>query len=642
MDQMAVSGGRNAVEQQQNEGRKRIWRRVRRIGYLVLALVVVTPVAAFAVVDQVVAAPDLAEITSRQPKLVTLYYADGTVMTRIAPPGANRTVIDGKDITDAVRHAVYAAEQPDFETASSFDFGSGLAKQYLNMVSEDDAKSLGRKFTDIVTARKLNSENSKELILTGYLNTVHLGRTAYGIVAAARMYYDKDVADLTPSEAAVIAGMIENPARSESTTFALGRWNTVMDTMLAHGWITREYRDKEVYPTPVPEERTRLVPLKGGRTHIQAQIEREVAEVGFDVEHAQQAGLKIHTTIDPKAQQAAEVAVEEVMANQPRDLRQSLTAIDPTTGAVRAYSANRDGGGTDYARGTLQQPGTTFLPFDLVAALQKGVGLGTKFDGTSPRDFTGVAVRNPGDNQACGKECTLRAAMEQNVTTPFYEVAAGAGPLAVANAARGAGIPESVDIANVRRELLVGADGVSPDPAIAIGGGPTLIRPFDLAAAYSAFAAEGVRRAPYFVSRIEGTEGLVVYQHKDEPKSAFDNDALKSKAIAGNVTAALKPIPALAKIPCGLRECAGKPGAQPVVDSVTENSKAWMVGYTPNLVASVWMGTDAGTTPLRNAAGTPIDGAGLPGDIWRRFMDTALSSTPPVAFPAPTPIGQFE
>jgi membrane peptidoglycan carboxypeptidase len=639
---MAVSGGRNAVAQQQNEGRKRIWRRIRRIGYLVLALVVITPVAAFVVVDRVVAAPDPAEITARQAKLVTLYYSDGTVMTRIASPGANRTVIDGKDITEAVRHAVYAAEQPDFETASDFDFGSGLAKQYLNMVSADNVKSLGRDFTDLVTARKLNTEHSKEQILTGYLNTVHLGRTAYGVVAAARMYYDKNVADLTPSEAALIAGMIQNPARSESTTFALARWNAVMDTMVAHGWITREYRDQAVYPTPVPEERTRLVPLKGSRAHIQAQIERELAEVGFGVEQAQQAGLKIYTTIDPKTQQAAELAVEEVMANQPRDLRQSLTAIDPTTGAVRAYSANRDGAGIDYARGTLQQPGTTFLPFDLVAGLQKGVGLGTKFDGTSPRDFAGVAVRNPGDNQACGKECTLRAAMEQNVTTPFYDlVTNNTGPLAVANAARGAGIPESVDIANVRRQLLVGSDGVSPDPAIAIGGGPTLIRPFDLAAAYSAFAAEGVRRAPYFVAKIEGASGLV-YQHKDEPRPAFDNDAAKSRAIASNVTAVLKPIPALAKVPCGLRECAGKPGAQLVKDSVAENSKAWMVGYTPSLVASVWMGTDAGTTPLRNAAGVSIDGAGLPGDIWRRFMDTALSNTPPVAFPAPIPIGQFE
>ena len=116
----------------------------------------------------------------------------------------------------------------------------------------------------------------------------------------------------------------------------------------------------------------------------------------------------------------------------------------------------------------------------------------------------------------------------------------------------------------------------------------------------------------------------------------------QSRAIAGNVTAALKPIPAAAKIPCANRECAGKTGAHPVADSTVEFSHAWMAGYTPSLAAAVWMGTDKGTEVLRNRSGGLVDGAGLPGDIWRRFMDKALEGTPAVAFPAPAPIGQFE
>jgi membrane peptidoglycan carboxypeptidase len=134
----------------------------------------------------------------------------------------------------------------------------------------------------------------------------------------------------------------------------------------------------------------------------------------------------------------------------------------------------------------------------------------------------------------------------------------------------------------------------------------------------------------------------VVYQHADSARIAFDGDAAKSKAVAGNVTAALKPIPAGAKIPCANRECAGKPGTHLLADSTVEASHAWMAGYTPSLAAAVWMGTDTGTEVLRDKAGALVDGSGLPGEIWRRFMDGALEGVPAAPFPAPTPIGQFE
>lgn len=621
--------------------RKRVWRRVRRIGYLVLALVVLAPVAAFAIVNQAVEVPSPTEISARQNKAVRILYADGSLMTTIAPEGANRELITGP-LPDVVKYAVLAAEQPDFDQASAFDFESGIAKQYLRLVTKTDDNAWRRRFTELVTAHKLSGQYGKDVILKGYLDTVYLGRTAFGFVAAARMYYGKELRQLTGTEAAMIAGLIREPTRSEDTAYATARWTAVMDTMAERGWITPDYRAEQKFPAPLPVEETRIKPLEGVRAHIQEQVERELEEKGFPQARALQQGLVVHTTIDPKAQQAAENAVAEVMQGQPASLRQSLTAVDPTRGAVRAYWAG-NAAAHDYSRETLQAPGTTFLTFDLTAALQKGIGIGTKFDGTSPREFVGRAVQNRDNDQTCGKECPLRTAVEKDVVTPFYDlVLTATGTSQVATAARAAGIPSAVTVGNIRRDLLTSEGGGSPDATIAIGGGTTLIRPFDLAVAYGTFAAEGVYHEPYFVERIDVAGDQLVYQHADSARIAFDGDAAKSKAVASNVTAALKPIPAAAKIPCANRECAGKTGVQPLPDSTVEFSNAWMAGYTPSLAAAVWMGTDSGTQALRNGAGAPVDGAGLPGDIWRRFMDKALEGTPGVTFPAPTPIGQFE
>ncbi len=623
--------------------RKRVWRRVRRIGYVVLALVVLAPVGAFAVVDRAVEVPSPTEVSARQQKVVTLLYADGTEMTRIAPEGANRELITG-EVTDVVKYSVLAAEQPDYDSASDLDLGSGIAKQYLRMVTQDDRDTWRRRFTELVTARKMSGRHGKDLVLRGYLDTVPLGRSAHGFAAAARMYYGKDVRELTGTQAAMIAGLIQNPSRSEDPGYAAARWATVMDTMAARGWITRDYRDSQRFPAPLPVDKTRITPLDGPRALVQAQVERELDEAGFSMERAAEMGLVVRTTIDAKAQQAAETAVAEVMTGQPEVLRQALTAVDPAKGAVRAYWAGRDGIGVDFARDTLQQPGTAFTPFALTAALQRGIGLDQRYDGTSPRTFDNRTIHNRGDAVTCGRTCSLRAATEQDAATVYYDlVLTELGTRPVATAAKAAGIPGAVRIANVRRDLLVDADGTSaPDPDISIGGGTTLIRPFDLAVAYATFAAEGVHHEPYFVERVDVPGGQVVYQHVDSQRVAFDADPARSRNIAGNVTAALKAVPGMWKVPCANRECAGKPGTTGLLENTTEVSAAWMVGYTPSLSAAVWMGTEAGNVKIVDSTGADVDGAGLPGQIWRRFMDKAHEGAAPAVFPTATPIGQIE
>ena len=668
-DEEAYDGDYDSEELTEEEERrlrkKKIWRRVRRISYVAAGLMVIAPIVAFAIAYQVVTVPDPAEVASNQQKAVTLLYSNGDVMAKIAPQGANRELLTSAELTDNVKHAVFAAEDASFETNPGFDTkaiaramwiqvtggesgGSGLTQQYIKQATENDSPTLSRKFTEVVKAYKMNNQQTKPEILAAYLNTIYDGRTAFGFKAAAKMYYNKDMKDLTASEAALIAGLIQNPSRSEETKYPVERWKFVMGQMLDKGWITKEYYDTQQFPTPVPLDSTQQNALEGVRAHIQAQVEAEMASAAVDWPKAKalKAGVVVHTTIDPGYQKAAEDAVNETMQGEPTNLKYSLSAIEPSTGAVKAYWAGAEGYGIDYNKGTLQEPGSSFKPFDLVAALKKGEGVGEVYDGSSPRKFPGRETNPVKNSQGVScvvpTKCTVREAMVKSVNTVFYDMAVNhVTTKAVADAAFEAGIPQQVTIDGETRSLLKGEDGGNPDGNISIGGGQTLVRPFDMTAAYATFAARGIHHEPFFITKIEGPDGSLKYQHTDKSTSAFDADPAKSGQIADNVTDVLKAIPTSSKIPCAAnRECAGKTGTHEL-DGV-DNSKAWMVGYTPSLAAGVYMGTEAGNVALRNAQNNPIYGSGLPGKIWQRFMDKALNGAALETFPKAKMIGQAE
>jgi membrane peptidoglycan carboxypeptidase len=524
--------------------------------------------------------------------------------------------------------------------------GSGLTQQYVKAATEQDGMTLSRKFTEAVTAYKMSEQQDKKDILTAYLNTVYFGKGASGIKTAAKAYFGlDDLKLLTHSQAALLAGMIQNPGRDYQPAYLLERWNYVMDQMVEHKMIEPAYRASEPFPTPVPDTDQSGIPAP--RLHIIQQVKQEMADLKWGVDRLKKIGGSVHTTIDPPMQAAAEAAVNEVLTGQDPDLRTSMSAIDPNTGAVKAYWGSATGTGTDYQMDILQEPGSSFKPFDFVAALQQGEGAGELYDGSSPREFPGrtgaLAVRNS-QGVACvnPKRCSVREAMVKSVNTVFFDMAIKIGTEKVAEAAHGAGIPREVPYNGNTKKLLRGADGGLPDGNISIGGGTTEIRPFDLTSAYATFAARGVYHKPFFISKITNAEDKAIYQHIDETRPAFDPDPTKSRDIADNVTAVLKDV-VKGPIACaGGRECAGKTGTHEL-QGTTQNAKAWMAGYTPTLAASVWMGTDPGNIALFDKKkNRDIYGSGLPGEIWKKFMDGALNGAPMEKFPKPKPIGQFE
>ncbi|MET9226843.1 transglycosylase domain-containing protein [Lentzea sp. NPDC003310] len=642
--------------------KKKIWKRVRIAAFVSIGLMILGPVIAVAVAYPLVDWPRPNEIADAQDKTITLLYSDGSEMGKITSPGQNRTLLTYEELPDTVKQAVMAAEDANFYDNPGFDAkaivravwiqatggssgGSGLTQQYIKKATGQEEATLTRKFTELVKAYKMSNESDHNTILTAYMNTVYFGRGANGMKAAAQVYYNKQMKDLTPSEAAFIAGMIQIPSWSEDEEHAKKRWEFVMDQMRQKGWISQADFDARQYPTPLPFEQTQPASLDGPLARVSQQVQNEIDSelVGITMERAQKVGVTITTTIDPKMQKAALDAVNAVMAGQDPDLRTSLSAIEPQSGAVRAYYPGKDGlKGIDYAKGTIQEAGSSFKPFDLVAALKMGKGIGDTYDAT-PRKIAGVEIRNAG-NTTCGKECSIKQAMKESLNTVFYDMVAGpegTGTKAVADAAHAAGIPKVVRVGGQEKQTLVGEGGNPPTAGISIGADSAQVRPFDMASAYATFAARGVYRAPFFVTKVTGPTGDVLYQHVDQPTPAFDPVETKSRDIADNVTETLKQIPTGAIACAGGRPCAGKTGTHELPGSLNQNSKAWMVGYTPQLAASVWVGKDQGNVAIRDKSGNPVFGSGLPGLMWKRFMDAALEGVQKEQFAKPVPLGNF-
>ncbi|SFW54204.1 transglycosylase domain-containing protein [Amycolatopsis australiensis] len=639
--------------------RRRRWRRVRRVCYVAFGLFFVVPGIAFLITYFTVDVPSPETVAQAQGQAVTYLYSDGTEMGKDVPAGGNRQILAATQIPDVVKKAVIATEDASFETNSGFDVGgilraaynqvtggsgggSTISQQYIKNASGDDQPTLTRKWVELAKAFKMNQTYEKADIITAYLNIIYFGRGAYGIQAAAQAYFGKDVGQLDYSQAALLAGLIQQPGRSENAAVATSRWSTALDRMLKNGYLTPAQRAAAKFPTPIPLRESRQAGALN--PFVKKQVKAELAAQGIDEKQYYSGGFQVFTTIDPQAQQAAGQAVAEGMAGQTDDrILDALVAVDPKTGGVLAYYGGdaivkgpngEDLAGRDWADEP-HNPGSSMKPFDLAAFLKLGRGLDARFDGTSPRTFPGVdlPIRNAGDSSSCSQQCTVAEAMQRSTNTVFYDMVLNVTkPSGVAEAAQEAGIRTKDN--GGRSELFTGDNNIS------IGGGGTQVTPSDMASAYATFAAGGVQRDRHFVQKVTNANGETAYEAKIRSTDAFaDNDAQKSAQIAGNVTAALAPVIPFSRLSCPARhECAGKTGTQqhtPQNDeppsAANANSQTWMVGYTPSVSAAVWVGSD-GDKALRGPGGAPLFGSTLAGPIWDRFMQLYLSGKPAERF----------
>jgi membrane peptidoglycan carboxypeptidase len=579
-----------------------------------------------------------------------VYYADGT--TEMARLGAeNRTNVGLDEVSESARQAILAAENRNFYadpgisfsgivraawnnlTGGSTQGGSTITQQYVKNAYLTADQTFSRKFQELFLAVKLDNQYSKDEILENYLNTIYFGRGAYGIEAAANTYFGVPAAQLTAQQAAVLAVLIRSPSTYDpevNPEAAQDRWALVLDAMVEEDWLTQADRDASTYPGVLPKTDSNLGIPTGPEGLVVQRALAELEAKGYTEQQIRAGGLRITTTVDKTAQDAALGAVAEVMEGEPESLREALVAIDPRNGAVKAYYGGPTGSGDgaiDYAQAQ-RQPGSSVKPYVLATALEEGISVNARRDGSSPQDFPdrpGLPVRNSG-GASCGA-CTLVEAMTRSLNTTFYGLAYEVGAEEVRqNILESTGLPETwsggvLDGANTLADPQTGGTGAS------IGIGQYEMRPIDQAHGFATFASGGVEHEPFFVSRVTDSDGAVLLEFTgDAGDQVFTSD------VANDVSFALKGVASYSKRALeGGRETASKTGTQGL--NADDNSDAWMVGYTPSLSTAVWMGNDSPSNPIVNASGAIIYGSGLPGAIWQEFMNTVLAGTPEEELP---------
>lgn len=552
-----------------------------------------------------------------------VYWNDGkTELGRLGE--SNRISVPLAAVPANVRNAVLAAEDREFYDHGGFDpiaiaraawnqlnggatqGGSTITQQYAKNAFLSQEQTIPRKAKELVLSVKLETEASKDEILENYLNTIYLGRGAYGMQTASQSYFGKPVAKLTLSESAALAAIIRAPGGYDPETHKdklRDRFEYVLAGMQEKGWITSAQHANAKLPTFV-KYKVAKTSLAGTNGYLLESVQREMLRRGYSEDELNLGGFRITTSFDKQAQESAVEAVENSGPGEERGLRVGLTSVRPQTGEVVAMY-----GGKDYAKNQLSNAdqaialaGSTFKPFALAVATEEGIGLDQRYDGSSPRTIRGYTIHNEG-NESFG-EVSLLTGIEKSINTVFYDLGIEVGPERVRAAAIRAGLPKATV-------------GLVADPQTVLGtAAPTTL---DMASAYGTFANRGERVAPTTIKEIKRNNGGVEYTLNPEATRVFSND------VADTVNYALQKVvtSGTGYAASGLgRPAAGKTGT-------TDNNKsAWFVGYTPQLSTAVMMAKQDSKgnsiTLYGTGGGGSVYGGSYPASMWTSFMSGAL------------------
>jgi membrane peptidoglycan carboxypeptidase len=646
---------RRAAKKRRIKAMSRRRRIARRVGILstwllgFLAAMTITAMVLFYTLSDVPRPGDLP-----LPQVATILYSDGTVMARIGT--VNRTVVHLDQVPKDVQWDIIAAEDRNFYnepgvsitgtvraalndvTGGDTQGGSGITQQYAKNAYLSNSRTLSRKLKELAIAVKLSRDYSKDQILEFYLNTVYFGRGAYGIQAAAQAFFDKDVSQLTVSEGAVLAALLRAPSYydpANNPAEAKGRWKYVLDGMVSTGHLTKAQEDALTFPKVVAPKKSNGLSIGGPKALIVQRVIAELEAHHVSEEEIYARGLKIQTTINRKAQKAAESAISQTFDNltkQQRNMKNALIAVAPGSGAVLAYYGGPNGDNYagvkdyyDYASLGFAAPGSSFKPYTLATALTqtltkeakgKPIAIDSRVDGSYCVTIESTKICNdPSDQQYSSSSIKVSDAMKYSLNTTFDEMAAKVGPENVAATAHAAGISKLIN----GKPSLTNAQGKT---TFGIGIGDFPVHPIDQAVGFATFANDGVANSAYFVKQATASDGAVIYKHKAAPKKAVD------PKVANDVTMTLEPIAAWSGVALANgRPSAAKTGTEGIQTGKHKggNSDAWMVGYTPQVSAAVWVGSGDSTTPIYNSAGQAEYGRDLPGKAWKIFMDTWLA-----------------
>ncbi|MBW3664625.1 MAG: transglycosylase domain-containing protein [Actinobacteria bacterium] len=644
-------------------------------------------------------------------ELAEIYFEENRVSVSLddVPALVRNAVIATEDLGfyehNGINHtAIVRAAIANVRAGEVEQGGSTITQQYIKTAAGlATDKSLDRKIKEAVWAVELERRLSKDEILERYLNRTYFGSGVYGIGTAAEYYFSRPLGELSVEQAAMLAGLIRSPERNnplKNEANALERRNVVLDQMATAGFITADEAEAatarplelKINELATPETPfwidwvTRLLINEPTAQGLGSQMNalRAVGETPDErIATVFQGGIRIHTTIDPEFQLHAEEALAEFLNDPLRDPMGAIVSVEPGTGAIRTMAVGPKTHGdcgepvevdetgrelcdktkfnpavpADAGSGRRgRQPGSSFKPYVIAAALEAGYPPGWQIEATGPQTITDPTcstnnkpwtVNNSGGNGV--RDMYSGIAGSSNV---FHaRLISEVGPAKVKEVATRLGI-RSTELKEVCAMAL----------------GSEEVFPVEHAAAFATFANRGVYCPPFAISRIEDRTGKLLFEHTPDCERVID------EGIADRVVDIMKgPVQSGGTAPVanlGKWDTRGKTG------TTDDNVDAWFVGYVKQLATAAWIGYENGvdryataeqaaaacphqhdggggddlegnvcivTRYLRNVtiggqAYSRVFGGTIPAPMWKAYMERAVERFEPVGFPRPGPL----
>ena len=562
-----------------------------------------------------------------------IYDADGELITTVHST-ENRLPVKLADMPKNLQNAFIATEDNRFYSHHGIDpigimralwvnlahdgvaeGGSTITQQLARNAFLTQDRTFKRKVMEALLALRIEQKYTKQEILEMYMNQIYFGQGAYGVQTASHVYFGKDVQDLSLAQMAVLAGLPQSPNYYSPFTnlqAAKERQAVVLGQMVKYDYLSPAQAEEAKQADLQLAEKPETTSEHGGLGYFIDYVINEVSE-RYGADAIYKEGMKIYTTIDRKAQSAAEKAMQNLPdyytdengLHQPQG---ALISINPHNGHIVAMVGGRGGDSFNRATMAVRQPGSSFKPFVYLVALKHGDNPGTVYV-DKPSEFHGWKPQNYSRKHYGAMTMRNAVAHSNNVVAVL--------------AADKVGMSNVLDLAEKMGITTLDKKG-DDNLAVALGGLTKGVTPIDMAVAYGVLANNGVKVKPVAITKIVDRNNNIVEESSIEetrvvePKYAYIMTNMLESGIkygtGGNAYFG--------------RPAAGKTG------TTDEEKDAWFAGYTPDLVTVVWMGDDSGSETLHG-----ITGAQTPAIIWRQYMQAALADTPASNFTVPDGVG---
>jgi penicillin-binding protein 1A len=584
--------------------------------------------------------PNIKNFSPIENALTSKIYASDGKMIGTLHGEQNREIVTFDQIPKNIVNALISIEDERFYQHNGIDFegifrsllinlksggieqgASTITQQYIRTIylpEEKTAITYERKLKEAILAYQFEQIYTKDEILDMYLNDMYFGEGAYGVQAASKVYFNKNVEELNLQECALLAGIVQAPSVLSpyvNKEKALDRRNTVLAKMYELKYITKEdYVEAVKQPITLErakEESTDFAP------YFVEYVKQELIK-NYGVNKVFRGGFEIYTTLDPNMQTYAQDAIKEILPD-PEDPTGAMVAMDPTNGYIKAMVGGRDFNTMKFnlASQSKRQPGSTFKVFALIAALEQGISPYMTFNPNGPIEFD-IPNSKPweisnymGEKYPDNSEMNIVEATVKSVNVVYSQLIMRVGGDAVSRIANAMGIQTPLE----------------GYPAIGLGGLTTGVSPLEVCTAFSTIADYGVKHEPVAILKVVDSDGNVLEEYKDPA-----NDQVIAAINAYRAIEIMKQVVQRGtgtKARLDDREVAGKTG------TTQEAENAWFTGFTTNLAACFWMGYPEENKKMSIVHDVRVQGGAQPAMMWKLFMEKATKALPIEKFVKP-------